>query len=133
MNSFICPACNRKASLKHYVNFADKQQLYFACRHEPCRNHFQVVRMSGWPDQVVAQSPQKVTPQIGALGVTAMATQMGCPSCNRYGKIKMTIRRRDGYWRRHVCTTDGVYYTCETEEGVTVHRKMKSLLAVEVA
>lgn len=130
---YICPACGSKATLKHHIVHADKAQLYFQCRQENCRNHFQVLRIRGCGDQIVAQSPHKVTtPALRATDFIPTIADMGCPTCGSYGKIKMTERRDDGYWRRHVCVTCGPYYTCETDDGVSVHRKKRSKLALEV-
>lgn len=131
---FSCPACKTKSTLKHHVVHADKEQLYFQCRNNDCRNHFQVLRMSGQVDRIVAQSPHKVTqPVLKAENFHNKVAAMGCPKCGNYGKVKMTDRREDGYWRRHMCLTCGPYFTCETNEGVTVHRKKRSRLAREVA
>lgn len=128
---FVCPACERKATLKHHVVHADRAQLYFQCRNDVCRNHFQVLRMSGFPDHVVAQSPREVTiPTLKAEDHIPLARQMGCPSCHQYGKIKMTDHRDDGTWRRHNCLTCGPYWTCQTDDGVTVHRRRTSLKAI---
>lgn len=130
---FHCPACGSKARLKHHVVYARKSQHYFVCCNVECRNHFQVLRMSGQPDQIVAQSPHKVTkPGIKAEDHMALG-QMGCPTCDRYGKVKMTYRRDDGYWRRHLCSTCGPYYTCQTDDGITVHRRKKSTQAQDAA
>lgn len=130
---FICPACERKARLKHHVVHADRAQLYFQCTHEACRNHFQVLRIHGQLDQVVAQSPHKVIDGPKATDFTPSVGRMGCPECGQYGKIKMTERRDDGYWRRHKCLVHGYYYTVENPDGgISVHKKQRSKLAIDL-
>lgn len=129
---FTCPVCERKSRLKHHVVHHNKAQLYFACGNNDCRHHFQVLRMSGQPDMIVAQSPHRVTlPTIKAQDHHSGVASMGCPQCSRYGKVQMTERRDDGYWRRHKCLTCGPYYTCETEDGITVHQKKRSKILVD--
>lgn len=133
---FPCPACEHKARLKHYVAHAGHAQLYFACIVEDCRNHFQVLRMPGQLDKVVAQSPHKVTPGPNtpeAERFMPVVGRMGCPECGQYGKIKMTERRDDGYWRRHKCLVHGYYYTVENPDGgISVHKKQRSKLAIDL-
>lgn len=130
---FICPACERKATLKHHVVFSNHARLYFQCRHEPCRNHFQVLRWSGQPDRIVAQSPRQVTgPKIRPEDHIPSATQMGCPECAQYGKVMLTDRRDDGIWRRHKCLTCGPYWTCETDEGIAVHKRRRAKKAINL-
>lgn len=130
---FICPACERKATLKHHIVHADSAQLYFQCRYEPCRNHFQVLRQRGQLDRVVAQSPRKVIAHAPkAEDHIPLASKMGCPSCAQYGKIKITNHREDGVWRRHKCLTCGPYWTCQTDDGVTVHKRPKARKAIDV-
>jgi hypothetical protein len=135
MDYFTCPACNRKATLKAHVPFAGKIKLYYGCKHDSCRHHFQVLRMDGWADQIVAESPREGDGprNVGRAGkhAAALMLRMVCPSCARYGKVKTTTNRRDGYWRRHECPTDGPYYSCTTVDGVSVHRKLTSLKVAE--
>jgi hypothetical protein len=35
-------------------------------------------------------------------------------------------------WRIHACPTCGNYHSCTTDDGVTVHRKMKALKAIDL-
>lgn len=129
MKYFPCPNCERKAALKHSVNYANKAQLYYGCTH--CRHHFQVLHMDGEQDKIVAESPRDVHPAQETLSPDGIAG-MGCPSCTRYGKVRATHNHEDGFWRRHQCVTCGPYFTCQTEDGVSVHRQMKSVLAVDL-
>jgi hypothetical protein len=134
MEYFHCPSCNRKASLLHRVPFAAKEQLYFGCRNDACRCHFQVLRCSGFPDQIVAQSPREVTEQQTRPYILSLAAVMGCPGCGKYGSVKVTYpQRADGKWRRHKCRGKcGYYFTCEDVDGATVHRRMKSKKAIDL-
>ena len=131
---FPCPSCNTKATMKHHIVGADKAQLYFQCRNNDCRNHFQILRMKGQVDRIVAQSPHKVIqPVLKAEDFHSRVADMGCPQCGNYGKVKTTDRRADGHWRRHQCVTCGPYFTCETDDSITVHQKKRSLFAEEAA
>lgn len=125
-----CPTCTRQARMKYYVAKDNHIKMWFACPN--CRNHFMAVREDGQPDRILAESPDKeITPVIAPIGDNGLIANMGCPQCGRYGRVKMTTKRHDGYWRRHQCPTCGPYYTCETRDGVSVHQKLKSLKASE--
>jgi hypothetical protein len=65
-------------------------------------------------------------------GLDGSMVKQGCPSCGRYGRVRRTLTRTDGTWRRMECVTCGVYHTCATDEGVTVHRKMKSIKPIDL-
>jgi transcription elongation factor Elf1 len=132
---FPCPACGAKSAPKHEVNFAHKVQRFYGCT--ACRHHFQVLFLEGQLPVIVAESPREVSgPKASPLVEAAKRGEiynMGCPSCNRYGPIKMTYPLRDGEkWRRHKCVTCGPYFSCEEADGVSVHRRMKSKLALEI-
>jgi hypothetical protein len=103
--------------------------MFFSCAVENCRNHFQVLRTEGQKPKIVAESPHKVPKPVLA---DAKMGNMGCPQCTRYGKVTTTVNRRDGYWRRHQCVTCGPYYTCEKEDGVSVHQRLKSIKARDI-
>ena len=119
-----CPQCQKSARLKHYVSKPDHVRMWFAC--PACRNHFMVMRYEGQTDKILAESPRNV-PAPTVIRESGTAINMSCPGCGRYGNVKMTTKRHDGYWRRHQCPTCGPYYTCETRDGVSVHQKLKSL------
>jgi len=102
--------------------------MFFRCDVPTCRNHFQVFSTEGQKPRIVAESPHKVPKPV----LPAKLGNMGCPQCGRYGPIKTTIDRRDGYWRRHQCVTCGPYYTCEKEDGVSVHQRLKNIKARDI-
>jgi hypothetical protein len=122
------------------VPHAFKVQVFYQCRTPAgCGCFFQVLYVEGQAPIVVAESPRAPKgPAVEGRGDTdadraAGKLRMGCPDCGRYGAIKMTYPERyDGKWRRHKCDAHGYYYTQNDDGEVTVHRKMKSLLAVEV-
>jgi predicted RNA-binding Zn-ribbon protein involved in translation (DUF1610 family) len=115
-------------------------QLWYGCKYDTCRNHFQVLKLARWPNQptsewttsIVAESPRVVNMDTRINKSDGAMVHMGCPSCGRYGTVKRTLTRTDGVWRIHACPTCGNYHSCTTDEGVTVHRKMKSLKAIDL-
>ena len=121
-----CPRCGRETDYR-YTDTNQSARLYFyKCRYDACRNHWRAVVVPGLPPQVTSISPleRKKPP-------TSNVNLMGCPGCGAYGKVKTSYKRDDGYWRRHQCSTCGPYYTCEYEDGVTIHKKLKSLIPID--
>lgn len=125
LNSMPCPRCGRETDYSYTDTDQYARRYFYKCRYDTCRNHWRVISAPGFTPQVTSMSPperRKPPPVIG---------NMGCPTCGAYGSIKTSYRRDDGYWRRHQCKACGPYYTCEHEDGVTVHKKLKSLLAID--
>ena len=124
-----CPRCGRNTPPRWTSTDQGARTYYYKCSNDGCRNHFRAVELEGLPLQVTSQSPlegegRKAEPN-GAVGL------MGCPACGAYGKIKTSVRRADGYWRRHQCLTCGPYFTCEHEGAITIHKKMKALNPID--
>jgi hypothetical protein len=143
MYNFNCPHCGRKAAPKHYVPRGDSVSVWYGCRNDNCRCHWQMLYQEGQEPVIVAESARekpgpKLEPRHKATGNPGLLAdgsfaKMGCPDCGRYGPIKMTFpERRDGRWRRHRCATHGNYFTCQTDDAVIVRRKVTSLKAVEL-
>ena len=123
MDAFPCPRCGKGNLPKYHAAAQRGQRMYYKCIE--CRCHYCVLVTDGFPPHVIAQSGIEGHPTKDPMPIT----NMGCPSCGHYGRVKMTTQRVDGYWRRHQCDQCGPYYTCRTDEGVAVHKKLKSLRA----
>jgi transcription elongation factor Elf1 len=121
-----CPRCGRETHRQYTATNQGMRTYFYKCKSDACRNHFRVVKIEGLPLQVINQSPLERkgvnNPVIGL---------MGCPGCGAHGKVKTSYKRDDGYWRRHQCLTCGPYFTCEHEGRITIHKKLKSLLAID--
>ena len=131
---FNCPRCQTKTRVKHRVHFAAKTQLYYGCSNDDCRHHWQVLAMDGHPPRIVAESnPAELAVRVPMAGTKS--SNMGCPSCGRYGRVVGTERRADNATlRRHRCPTDGVYYSCTSIDGdVQVTRRRPSPHPIENA
>lgn len=144
MHYFNCPHCGQKAAPKYYVPRAAATRVWYKCRNDHCRCHWQMLYQEGQLPLIVAESPrempgrkplggdQRQEPKPGLLADGTFA-KMGCPDCGRYGPIRATFPlRSDGRWRKHKCATHGHYFTCQTDDGVVVTRKVTSLKAIEV-
>jgi len=121
-DSLPCPRCGRDTSPRWTDTDQRARTYFYKCTG--CRNHFRAVRLPGLPLQVTNQS----APESRTLPTIGM---MGCPECGAYGKIRVSQRREDGYWRRHQCMSHGPYHTCETEDGISIHKKMKALHPID--
>ena len=131
LNSMPCPRCSRETDYRFTDTDQNARRYFYKCKNDICRNHWRVVALPGFTPQVTSQSPLERRGPPHSAGGTVSANLMGCPGCGAYGKVKTSYKRDDGYWRRHQCGTCGPYYTCEYEGGVTVHKKLKSLIPID--
>jgi hypothetical protein len=116
----ICPKCGHPGQARHIETRTHDVARWYICK---CRHAFKTLAPIDGPEVVVAQTPADRihTSSVGKL----VPASFPCPNDGGDGRIKWTSREHDGYYRRHVCRTCSLsYYSCTTEDAVTILRRM---------
>lgn len=124
MDKFDCPACTRANTARHHEYYASHQHHWYIC--SCCHHAYRTLSNgAGENPQLTSQSPRGFS----RLGQEAKAPlqQMLCPGCGNSGRVKMTERRDDGYYRRHKCRGCAKpYFSRVNNDGLTIFQKMPS-------
>lgn len=130
MNIFNCPKCQRATAPRWSEHRNTHGFDWYVCRS--CRHAWRTLcDATGSNRKVIAESP-RVDTLLDVNKSEGVMVKTACPACGRHAPVKKTMHREDGTWRRHVCTC-GPYFSCQTAEGTTVHRRMKSTKAIDLA
>ena len=117
MNIHNCPRCSHANEPRHSVPHATHRDDWYICAS--CGHAYRTLSdCTGAGRVVTCQSPdyrQKSEAQ--------SALKFPSPCCGCDGRIKMTMRERDGLWRRHECRScETPYYSRVNDDGVTIQR-----------